>query len=132
MLPTPLYLHILTINTAPFVPMYSDVKVHLPWKRWIEVATKNKLCIMNWAKGIPPPGPNFEIRKLSASCLRTITKSFIENTLAGKSECEVFSVISWSNGVWFSCCYINTVLRFWQSSVPFLTLIQERDSFPLS
>lgn len=73
--------------------------MNLPWKRWVEVAAKEELCIIGWVDGILPPGPNFDIKKLGASELRQIAGSYVDNALNGSDDYEVFTVIRWSRGM---------------------------------
>jgi hypothetical protein len=100
--------------------------MHLPWKRWVEVAAKEELCIVNWVDEILPPGPNFDIKKLGASELREIAGSYVDCALNGDENYDAFSVIRWPAGVWFICHYNNTALTFPQICVLFPTMIRPR------
>jgi hypothetical protein len=105
--------------------------MHLPWKRWVELAAKEFLCIIGWEDGTMAPGPGFDIKKLGASELRDIAGSYVDCTLNGNDDYEAFSVIRWSEGVWFYSHYNSTVLMIHQSSALFPTLIRKKDLFPL-
>jgi hypothetical protein len=86
-------------------------KLHLPWKRWLEIAAEEELCIINWVDQLdPPPSPEFTLRNLGAQDLRDISGPYIENILYGHSDCESFSVIPWSEGMWFYCRRGNIIL----------------------
>lgn len=125
-----MFTHINYIDTVPFLPVYSTTsKMRLPWKRWVEVAGKEELCIIDWVDGAIPPGPDFDIKKLGAPELREIAGSYVDGVLNGDNDPEAFSVIHWSAGVWFKCHYNSTLLTIHQSSVLFLMLIQKRGSF---
>ena len=125
-----IFTHINHIDTVLFLPEYSH-KMRLPWKRWLDLAAKEFLCIIGWEDGIMPPGPEFDIKKLGAGELRDIAGSYVDNTLNDSDNYEAFSVIRWSKGVWFSSHYNNTILMFHQSNALFPTLIAKRDLFPL-
>jgi hypothetical protein len=84
---------------VPFLPAYSGQKNHLPWKRWVELAAKEALCMIGWGDGILPPGPDFNIKKLNASEIRDIAGSYVDSTLIGSDDYEAFSVIRWSAGM---------------------------------
>lgn len=86
------------IDLAPFISF--GEKVNLPWRRWVDLAAKEELCIIDWVDGLFPPGPDFEIKKFGAIELRRIAGSYIDFILKGKVPYEVFSVIRWSPGVW--------------------------------
>jgi hypothetical protein len=98
---SPIFIRTNHIHTVSFLPVYSGQKLHLPWKRWLELAAKEALCIIDWVDGIIPPGPEFDIKKLGAGELRDIAGSYVDNILNGSDDYEVFSVIRWSAGVWF-------------------------------
>jgi hypothetical protein len=91
--------HINHIDAVPYIPGYSVQKVHLPWRRWLDVVAREELCIVDWVKGIIPPGPDFDIKKLGASDVRAIAGSYVDAVLNGKDDYEAFSVIRWSEGV---------------------------------
>jgi hypothetical protein len=80
--------------------MYSSLKIHLPWKRWLEVAWKEFLCIIGWVDGVMPPGPDFDIKKLGAGDVREIAGSYVDNILSGTNNYQA-SVVRWSAGVWY-------------------------------
>ena len=98
-LPSPCITHINYIDVAPYISIYSTNKVRLPWKCWLEVAAKHKLCIAHWTDGIMPPGRDFDLKKLSASELRDLSGSYVDAMLNGNDNFEVFSVIPWSAGM---------------------------------
>jgi hypothetical protein len=81
--------------------MYSSLKIHLPWKRWLELAWKEFLCIIGWVDGVMPPGPDFDIKKLGAGDVREIAGSYVDNILNGTNNYQAFSVVRWSAGVWY-------------------------------
>ena len=98
--------------------------MHLPWKRWVEFTVKEELCIIGWIDRIIPSGPDFDIKKLGASDLREVAGPYVDSILNGNDkDCEVFSVVRWSPGVWFICHYDNIVLMFPQSSTLFPTIV---------
>jgi hypothetical protein len=99
------FTHTNYIDTVPLLPMYFSQKMHLPWKCWVDVAAKEKLCIIDWINGVLPPGSDFNIKKLGASEIHEITGSYVDSILNGNIDYKVFSVICWSTGVWFYCCH---------------------------
>jgi hypothetical protein len=82
--------------------MYSNPRYHLPWKRWLDIAAKEELCIIGWVDGIIPPGYDFDIKKLGAGELREISGSYVDALLNGDDDHEVFSIIHWTPGAWFT------------------------------
>jgi hypothetical protein len=80
--------------------MYSSLKIHLPWKRWLELAWKC-LCIIGWVDGVMLPGPDFDIKKLGAGDVHEISGSYVDNILNGTNNYQAFSVVHWSAGVWY-------------------------------
>jgi hypothetical protein len=87
------------VDAAPFLSTYSNQKIHLPWKRWLDIAARETLCIMDWVDGILPPGPKFDLKKLVAGEIRDIAGSYVDGTLNGSDDYEAFSMIHWSAGV---------------------------------
>ena len=96
---SPLFMHINYIDTVPLLLLYFGQKTNVSWKRWVELAAKEELCITGWTDGILPPGLDFEIRKMGAGELREITGSYVDSTLKNKDRYEAFSVARWSTGV---------------------------------
>jgi hypothetical protein len=87
------------IDAATFLPTYIDPRVRLPWKRWLDVAAKEELCINGWIEEVLPPGPDFDIKKLGAGALRDISGSYVDHLLNGTMDYEAFTVTRWSAGV---------------------------------
>jgi hypothetical protein len=85
------------VDAVSFLPAYSSA--HLPWSRWLDLAGKEQLCIIDWEDGIKPPGPDFHIRKLSAGDLCCIAGSYINTVLNGGDNYEAFSIVRWTAGM---------------------------------
>lgn len=98
------------VDTVLFLPAYSNQKIHLPWKRWLELAAQEGLCIIDWVDGVIPPGPDFDVKKLIASEIRDIAGSYVDSILNGSDHYKAFSVIRWSAGVWDYYHHDNLVL----------------------
>jgi hypothetical protein len=107
-----------------------NLKLYIPWKRWLDVAAKEELCIVDWIDSIMPPGPDFDIKGLDSGELRELVGPYIDAILEGHDSHGTFSMVRWSEGVWFDCCYNNTILTHHQSTALFPSLIQKRGSFP--
>jgi len=119
------------VDTVLLLPVYSNQKIHLPWKRWLDIAAKEALCIIDWVNGILPPGPDFDIKKLGAGELRDIAGSYVDSVLNSGDDYDAFSVIRWTAGV-SDYYHRNTIiLMFYQNNVPFPTLIRKKGLFPL-
>ncbi|KAI0245513.1 hypothetical protein BJV78DRAFT_1287695 [Lactifluus subvellereus] len=82
------------VDAVSFLPAYSSTR--LPWSRWLNLAGKEQLCIINWEDGIKPPGPDFHIRKLSAGDLCCIAGSYVDTILNGGDNYEAFSIVRWT------------------------------------
>jgi hypothetical protein len=79
----------------------------LPWKRWVDLAAKEELCIISWVDGVMPPGPDFDIKKLGAGELRSLAGSYVDAILTGSDDYEAFSVIRWTAGKSVYCHMIT-------------------------
>ena len=86
------------VDTVSFLPGYSGQK-NLPWKHWLELTAKEAFCLIGWEDGILPPGPDFDIKKLTASEIRDVARSYVDSTLNGSDDYQAFSVICWSAGM---------------------------------
>lgn len=49
----------------------------LPWKWFDDVAAKEQICIVNYPDDVIPPGPNFDVKKLSATELQLLVGPYI-------------------------------------------------------
>jgi hypothetical protein len=107
-----LSLHAKHVDAVLFLPTYSSLRLHLLWKRWLDLTGKEQLCIINWEDGIRPPGPDFNAKMLGAGDLHRITGSYVDTILGGGEDYEAFSVVRWTTGA--SDCHHpnNTILMF--------------------
>jgi hypothetical protein len=68
------------------------------WKKWLKIATINQLRLVNWPLEVKPPGPRFEIRRLSTTDLRHLVGNYIEYTVKGGTAPQVPMIKRWTGG----------------------------------
>jgi hypothetical protein len=71
-------------------------KMH--WKDWLKTAWHHHLCIVNWPDGVPPPGPDFVLKDISAHGLRALVCNYMEKVRNPSSNLEYPTIIRWSDG----------------------------------
>jgi hypothetical protein len=67
--------------------------MHLPWKRWLEIAAQEELHMIGWEDRIMPPGPGFDTKKLGAGEVHDIAGSYVESALNGSDDYEALATI---------------------------------------
>ena len=55
-------------------------------------------CLIDWEDDIIAPGPNFDLKKLSADDCKAIVEPYLDAISSGDDEYKPFSVILWSEG----------------------------------
>lgn len=77
--------------------------LNLPWKHWMEFSAKEQLTIVKYPDCVLPPGPDFEIKKVSAIALQLLVGWYIEAIEKGdNTEGTHFSIEKWKDGVFTS------------------------------
>ena len=72
----------------------------LPWKQFDDVAAKEQICIVNYPDDVIPPGPNFDVKKLSSTELQLLVGPYIAAVQAEKDITgTTFRVKKWSQGM---------------------------------
>lgn len=64
----------------------------------MEVAAKNHLVIVNWPKGVTPPGPKFDSKKLCGPGVKEMVEGYMHNVNNNVDDNVVYSVEKWSEG----------------------------------
>ncbi|KAG0696431.1 hypothetical protein DFH29DRAFT_879347 [Suillus ampliporus] len=59
------------------------------WTRLLDILYSTQLCIHDWPAGVPPPGPNFDLKSLSASQLRALVGPYLRMHLSDMYEAEL-------------------------------------------
>ncbi|KAG2139152.1 uncharacterized protein EDB93DRAFT_1253077 [Suillus bovinus] len=59
------------------------------WLTMLDILYAKKLCIHDWPTGVPPPGPNFDLKALSASQLRALVAPYLRIHLGAMYEAEL-------------------------------------------
>ncbi|KAG1789794.1 hypothetical protein EV424DRAFT_1355580, partial [Suillus variegatus] len=59
------------------------------WLTMLDILYAEKLCIHDWPTGVPPPGPDFELKALSASQLRALVAPYLRIHLGAMYEAEL-------------------------------------------
>ena len=94
--------------TAVYCPRYQPASTKLPWKQFDDVAAKEQICIVNYPDGVIPPGPNFNVNKLSITELQLLVGQYIaaiqaEEDIAG----TIFRVVKWPQDMSLQPCTTN-------------------------
>ena len=55
----------------------------------LDILYAEKLCIHDWPAGVPPPGPDFDLKALSASQLRALVAPYLRIHLGAMYEAEL-------------------------------------------
>jgi hypothetical protein len=71
-------------------------KVH--WSKWLKTAMVYKLRIVNWPKGVKPPGPGFDPKNLSTPALHRLVQGFVEHKTNGIPLDNVPKLERWTAG----------------------------------
>ncbi|KAG1725966.1 hypothetical protein EDB19DRAFT_1945391 [Suillus lakei] len=59
------------------------------WMRMLDILYSMQLCIHDWPAGVPPPGPDFDLKSLSASQLRALVGPYLRMHLGDMYEAEL-------------------------------------------
>ncbi|KAG1896095.1 uncharacterized protein F5891DRAFT_983787 [Suillus fuscotomentosus] len=59
------------------------------WMRMLDILYSTQLCIHDWPAGVPPPGPDFDLKSLSASQLRALVGPYLRKHLGDMYEAEL-------------------------------------------
>ncbi|KAG1723151.1 hypothetical protein EDB19DRAFT_1916250 [Suillus lakei] len=59
------------------------------WLTMLDILYAEKLCIHDWPTGVPPPGPDFELKSLSASQLHALVAPYLRIHLGAMYEAEL-------------------------------------------
>ncbi|KAG2109834.1 uncharacterized protein F5147DRAFT_772685 [Suillus discolor] len=59
------------------------------WMTMLDVLYSSRLCIHDWPTGVPPPGPDFNLKSLSASQLCTLVGPYLRKHLGAMYEAEL-------------------------------------------
>ncbi|KAG1845350.1 hypothetical protein F4604DRAFT_1688763 [Suillus subluteus] len=59
------------------------------WMTMLDVLYSTRLCIHDWPTGVPPPGPDFDLKSLSASQLRALVGPYLRIHLGDTYEAEL-------------------------------------------
>ncbi|KAG1888478.1 uncharacterized protein F5891DRAFT_987770 [Suillus fuscotomentosus] len=59
------------------------------WMRMLDILYSTQLCIHDWPAGVPPPGPDFDLKSLSASQLHTLVGPYLRKHLGDMYEAEL-------------------------------------------
>ncbi|KAG1898411.1 uncharacterized protein F5891DRAFT_1190792 [Suillus fuscotomentosus] len=55
----------------------------------LDILYAEKLCVHDWPTGVPPPGPDFDLKALSASQLRALVAPYLRIHLGAMYEAEL-------------------------------------------
>lgn len=55
----------------------------------LDILYSMQLCIHDWPAGVPPPGPDFDLKSLSASQLRALVGPYLRMHLGDMYEAEL-------------------------------------------
>jgi hypothetical protein len=55
----------------------------------LDILYAEKLCIHDWPAGVPPPGPDFDLKALSASQLRALVVPYLRHHLGVMYEADL-------------------------------------------
>ena len=84
---------------AAICPCYQLSTSKLPWKHFKEVATREHICIENYPDDVMPPGPDFDLKKLSPADLQLLVGPYITAVQAKKEVAGTsFYMTKWSQG----------------------------------
>ena len=100
--------HLTSSLTVVYCPHYQLASTKLTWEQFDDVAAKEQICIVNYLDGVIPPGPNFDIKKLSVMELQLLVGPYIaaiqaEEDIAGTT----FHVVKWPQGMSLQPCTTN-------------------------
>ncbi|KAG1778077.1 hypothetical protein EV702DRAFT_1196496 [Suillus placidus] len=59
------------------------------WMRMVDILYSMQLCIHDWPAGVPPPGPDFDLKSLSASQLHALVGPYLRMHLGDMYEAEL-------------------------------------------
>ncbi|KAG1776277.1 hypothetical protein EV702DRAFT_1198298 [Suillus placidus] len=59
------------------------------WLTMLDILYAEKLCIHDWPAGVPPPGPDFDLKALSASQLHALVAPYLRIHLGALYEAEL-------------------------------------------
>ncbi|KAG1849433.1 hypothetical protein DFJ58DRAFT_842646 [Suillus subalutaceus] len=59
------------------------------WMRMLDILYSTQLCIHDWPTGVPPSGPDFDLKSLSASQLRALVGPYLRKHLSNTYETEL-------------------------------------------
>ncbi|KAG2047009.1 hypothetical protein BDR06DRAFT_1014263 [Suillus hirtellus] len=59
------------------------------WLTMLDILYTEKLCIHDWPAGVPPPGPDFDLKALSASQLHALVAPYLRLHLGAMYEAEL-------------------------------------------
>ncbi|KAG1751731.1 hypothetical protein EDB19DRAFT_1824642 [Suillus lakei] len=59
------------------------------WLTMLDILYAKKLCIHDWPAGVPPPGPDFELKALSASQLCALVASYLRIHLGAMYKADL-------------------------------------------
>ncbi|KAJ8580672.1 hypothetical protein M405DRAFT_869310 [Rhizopogon salebrosus TDB-379] len=59
------------------------------WLTMLDTLYAEKLCIHDWPAGVPPPGPDFDLKALSASQLRALVVPYLRRHLGVMYEADL-------------------------------------------
>ncbi|KIK36554.1 hypothetical protein CY34DRAFT_94148, partial [Suillus luteus UH-Slu-Lm8-n1] len=59
------------------------------WLTMLDILYAEKLCIHDWPAGVPPPGPDFDLKALSASQLRALVAPYLRIHLGAMYKAEL-------------------------------------------
>ncbi|KAG1840803.1 hypothetical protein F4604DRAFT_1939909 [Suillus subluteus] len=59
------------------------------WMTMLDVLYSTRLCIHDWPAGVPPPGPDFDLKSLSVSQLRALVGPYLRIHLGDTYEAEL-------------------------------------------
>jgi len=55
----------------------------------LDILYSTRLCIHDWPAGVPPPGPDFDLKSLSASQLHALVGPYLRKHLGEMYEAEL-------------------------------------------
>ncbi|KIJ58433.1 hypothetical protein HYDPIDRAFT_171271 [Hydnomerulius pinastri MD-312] len=78
-----------------------EVKIkdnNFPWKRWLFVAWRHHIQLINWHPQAPSVGPALKIRKLQTLIIRATMEPYLVHSRNGNKDLPEINIVPWTAG----------------------------------